>query len=86
MNEMVNQLAVLVGGCNSQLHAGKTAVAHDAGHQTANRTAATPKFGRSDEAFHQIAANKKRTVKSVKRSKDGEIPLDDDQAMDEFNS
>jgi methyl-accepting chemotaxis protein len=89
MNEMVNQLAVLVDGGNSQQHSGKRGATHVQEHGPARdvrHAAKTPEFGRSDEAFHQIAADNKRVVKSAKRSEGRRIPLNDDEAMDQFNS
>ncbi len=94
MNDMVNQLAVLVGGCNAQQHGRESTVTQsrnhgsvrDIGHAAAKHTVEPKKLGKSDQAFHQIAASKKKTAKSVGQTRDQEIPLNDDNTMDQFNS
>ena len=96
MNDMVNELAVLVGGCHAQQQQsrGKETVTghehgpvHATGHAARARAAAINKaFGKSDEAFHQIAKSEKKTTKPAKSPAERKIPLNDDKSLDQFNS
>ncbi len=96
MNEMVNQLAVLVGGCNAQQRSrGRETVGdrehgsiHGRGHAVREHAPAGSKtFGKSDEAFHQIAkSEKKASAQSARSTAERKIPLDDDKSLDHFNS
>jgi methyl-accepting chemotaxis protein len=95
MNEMVDQLAALVGGHSRQRHKeehkGTTHAGHSAVQDSSNKVRTqTPvrskAFGRSDEAFHQIAKGDKKAAKPARRPAERKIPLDDGEAMDHFNS
>ncbi len=95
MNEMVNELAVLVGGCNSQrqskghkTHGGREhGFAAPSGRESMEQAMIRTKgFGRSDEAFHQIAKHDKKAAKSVRPSPERKIPLNEDKSFDQFNS
>ncbi|MEN6575589.1 MAG: methyl-accepting chemotaxis protein [Phycisphaerales bacterium] len=95
MNDMVNELAVLVGGCDSQRQSRgpKTHTdqmhshTHHPGPKSMERTMTRTKgFGKSDEAFHQIAKHDKKAAKFVKSSPEQKIPLDEDESFDQFNS
>jgi len=95
MNDMVNELAVLVGGSNSQrqsqgpkTHADQMhGPTHHPGPKSMERTMTRTKgFGKSDEAFHQIAKHDKKAARSVKSSPEQKIPLDEDESFDQFNS
>jgi hypothetical protein len=84
MNEVVVQLAVLVGGSATAAKSGKT---------TQPRT----QLSHSDHAFHQIAGgttNKAATNATAKATTNAAakkaaaakaIPLDDSESFDEFN-
>ncbi len=91
MNDIVNHLAVLVGGCNSQQRSPEKAISRNPqdgpAHAFQGRVAKKSKrFGKSDEAFHQIAKSAKKPSKSARTSADMSFPLHDDESMDEFNS
>jgi signal transduction histidine kinase len=91
MNDIVNQLAVLVGGCNSRpQNRGNKASAHqDHGpaHAIQGHVAGPGKgFGRSDEAFHQIARSDKKAAKPSRTSSAPKSPRQDDGSLDPFNS
>jgi len=95
MNDMVNELAVLVGGSNSQQQnrgqKNRGERSHDSvprpGSKSADRAPIRTKgFGKSDEAFHQIAKQNKKAVPSAKPSPDRRIPLDEDGSSGQFNS
>jgi signal transduction histidine kinase len=95
MNEMVNELAVLVGGCKSQQRSvedkgfadSKHGCAHPENRKTVTHAATRAKgLGKSDEAFHQIAKQDKKTPKPVGSSPEHKIPLNDDESLDQFNS
>jgi methyl-accepting chemotaxis protein len=95
MNDMVDQLAALVGGHCRQPRKeehNKTTRRHpkavpDSSNEAQARTSVRPKaFGQSDEAFHQIAKADKKAAKPARRPVKREIPLDDGEAMDHFNS
>jgi methyl-accepting chemotaxis protein len=96
MNEMVNGLAALVGGHRRQprkkeeckrARSPEHDPAQDSRNEVRGRTAVRSKaFGQSDEAFHQIAKGDKKAAKPARRPVKREIPLDDGEAMDRFNS
>jgi methyl-accepting chemotaxis protein len=95
MNDMVNQLAVLVGGCSLQQRSSGDRTSRDRGHSSAHLVAPTAKgrvagtskrFGKSDEAFHQIVKTDKKTAKSIRATPDRQIPLHDGESFDQFNS
>jgi len=95
MNDMVNELAVLVGGCNSQQRNHKDNTSRNQNHGSIHPVAHTVKghvaggskgFGKSDEAFHQIARSSKKAVKPVRTASEARIPLNDDKSLDQFNS
>jgi len=97
MNDMVNDLAVLIGGCNvqQQSHGRKAhgdqrrgAGLHP-GHESVERALTRTKgFGKSDEAFHQIAKHDKKAAKAVPSgpSPEHQIPLREDPSLEQFNS
>jgi methyl-accepting chemotaxis protein len=72
MNEVVVQLAVLVGGSATAAKSGKT-------------TQPKTQLSHSDQTFHQIAGGTTNRV-TAKVAAAKAIPLDDDSGFDEFNS
>ncbi|MEN6338149.1 MAG: Cache 3/Cache 2 fusion domain-containing protein, partial [Phycisphaerales bacterium] len=95
MNDMVNQLAILVGGCKSRQptleNRARTERDHNAAHLVmpavkGHAADAGKRFGKSDEAFHQIAKTDKKAARPARATPDRQIPLHDDESFDQFNS
>jgi len=94
MNDMVDQLAALVGGHCRQPRKeehNKTTRRHpkavpDSSNEAQARTSVRPKaFGKSDEAFHQIAKRHRNTAKPSQPPAERTIPLEGED-FDRFNS
>jgi methyl-accepting chemotaxis protein len=85
MTQVVGQLVTLVGGSKKGQH-----------HLNAEVDRPSPKvkkaaskahaLGKSDEAFHKIAAPSPEARRAAAKSANKTIPLDDGEAMDRFNS
>jgi hypothetical protein len=95
MAYMVNGLASLVGGHSRQQRKEERKrarppeydPAQDSRNEARGRTALRSKaFGQTDEAFHQIAKGDRKANKPDRPTVKQEIPLDDVEAMDRFNS
>jgi len=95
MNDMVNELAVLVGGCASQQQSQgrkthvdqrRSPAVHPGPKSVEHAMTRSKGFGKSDEAFHQIAKHDRKAAKPVKSSPEQKIPLEEDQSFDQFNS
>jgi methyl-accepting chemotaxis protein len=95
MNDMVNELAVLVGGSSSQQQSRGQKTRGERGHGSAPQPGSksaeraptrTKGFGKSDEAFHQIAKQDKKAVASAKPLPEHKIPLDEDGSSGQFHS
>jgi len=95
MNDLVSELAVLVGGCHSQQQSSekKTAGAREHGSNHAVRHGIrehapirTQPLAKSDEAFHEIVKSGRKTAKTIPPTPERTIPLNHDEAIDQFNS
>jgi signal transduction histidine kinase len=95
INEIANTLAVLVGG--NALSTDKTgrrtggqrqrSAASSRATNTGRRTRVqSNKLAKSDEPFHHIAQNEKKSLKPSRMSAEHRIPLDEDEGFDHFNS
>jgi methyl-accepting chemotaxis protein len=99
MNDIVNELAALVGGTSGRRSASERKssgrhvnfkVDHDVAKRTHELLASNQGLGKSDHTFHKIAdgSDKKKPKLAAKRTvAKSTIPLDDDQSLnnEEFN-
>jgi len=95
MNDLVNELAVLVGGNRLQQRSSEKKMARDTEqgpghgihhHLKPHAPVRVKPLAKSDEAFHEIVKSGKKTVTPVRSTPERKIPLDNDGTMDQFNS
>ncbi|MCX5647076.1 MAG: Cache 3/Cache 2 fusion domain-containing protein [Phycisphaerae bacterium] len=85
MTQVVGQLVTLVGGLKRGQHHLNTEVDHPS-PKVKKAASKAHALGKSDEAFHKIAAPSLEAKRAAAKSANKTIPLDDSEAMDRFNS
>ncbi len=88
LNDIIDQLAALVGGTSRKNNSGENRSHRDQAYASGRASRRSGRLAPSDQAWHQITGSEDRTSHSTTPNRTAShqtIPLDDDPGFDEFD-